>query len=144
MQATYAYRSIAQFARHVTGHSPEHVARNPFPEFHRPECRFHMDRKLLQAHDEGEHWDACCCGLFSRRKRLPADQEENLEGIGRFVENERTAAWEIEQDATDVESGRREEAVQAARVSGGNPQASLFSSCDVKHFTVSASYNPSI
>ncbi|KAH7931203.1 alpha/beta-hydrolase [Leucogyrophana mollusca] len=34
--AKYAYRSIAEFAKHVTQHSPEHLERNPFPELHRP------------------------------------------------------------------------------------------------------------
>ncbi|KAI0637973.1 alpha/beta-hydrolase [Trametes polyzona] len=34
--AKYAYRSIAQFVKHVTSHSAEHLARNPFPEFHMP------------------------------------------------------------------------------------------------------------
>lgn len=35
-QATYAYRSIAEFVRHVTHHDKEHLERNPFPELHRP------------------------------------------------------------------------------------------------------------
>lgn len=36
MQAKYAYRSIAEFVRHVTLNSEVHVAANPFPELHRP------------------------------------------------------------------------------------------------------------
>lgn len=32
MQAKYAYRSIAQFVRHVTGHPREYLERHPFPE----------------------------------------------------------------------------------------------------------------
>lgn len=35
-QANYAYRSIAEFVKHVTSHSQEHLDRNPFPELHRP------------------------------------------------------------------------------------------------------------
>lgn len=36
LQAKYAYRSIAEFVKHVTRQSAEHLARNPFPELHRP------------------------------------------------------------------------------------------------------------
>lgn len=35
-QANYAYRSIAEFVKHVTDHDEEHLERNPFPELHRP------------------------------------------------------------------------------------------------------------
>ncbi|CAL1701139.1 unnamed protein product [Somion occarium] len=34
--AKYAYRSIAEFIKHVTRYSPEHLEQNPFPELHRP------------------------------------------------------------------------------------------------------------
>ncbi|KAI0089132.1 alpha/beta-hydrolase [Irpex rosettiformis] len=34
--AKYAYRSIAEFVKHVTSHSAEHLVRNPFPEPHSP------------------------------------------------------------------------------------------------------------
>ncbi|KAL4249093.1 hypothetical protein ABKN59_005778 [Abortiporus biennis] len=34
--AKFAYRSIAEFVKHVTTNSEEHLARNPFPELHRP------------------------------------------------------------------------------------------------------------
>lgn len=34
--AKYAYRSIAEFVKHVTSQSAEHLERNPFPELHRP------------------------------------------------------------------------------------------------------------
>ncbi|ESK94434.1 putative lipase esterase from carbohydrate esterase family ce10 [Moniliophthora roreri MCA 2997] len=34
--AKYAFRAIAEFVKHVTGHSQEHLERNPFPELHRP------------------------------------------------------------------------------------------------------------
>ncbi|RDB22775.1 AB hydrolase superfamily protein C4A8.06c [Hypsizygus marmoreus] len=34
--ASCAYRSIAEFAKHVSDSSEEHLQRNPFPELHRP------------------------------------------------------------------------------------------------------------
>ncbi|KAI0751533.1 alpha/beta-hydrolase [Daedaleopsis nitida] len=34
--AKYAYRSIAQFVKHVIDNSEDHLERNPFPELHRP------------------------------------------------------------------------------------------------------------
>ncbi|KAF9028446.1 alpha/beta-hydrolase [Hymenopellis radicata] len=34
--ASYAYRSIAEFVKHVTDHDEKHLDRNPFPELHRP------------------------------------------------------------------------------------------------------------
>ncbi|KAI0824710.1 alpha/beta-hydrolase [Trametes gibbosa] len=34
--AKYAYRSIAQFVKHVTDSSEEHLLRNPFPDLHAP------------------------------------------------------------------------------------------------------------
>lgn len=36
LQARYAYRSIAEFVKHVTEHPAEHVECNPFPEHHLP------------------------------------------------------------------------------------------------------------
>ncbi|EIN10888.1 alpha/beta-hydrolase [Punctularia strigosozonata HHB-11173 SS5] len=41
--AKYAYRSIAQFVRHVTSHSSDHLAKNPFPEYHRPPAHIPSD-----------------------------------------------------------------------------------------------------
>lgn len=38
-QAKYAYRSIAEFVKHVTSYDEEHISRNPFPELHRPPSR---------------------------------------------------------------------------------------------------------
>lgn len=42
-QAKYAYRSIAEFIKHATSNSPEHLALNPFPELHRPPSEVSTD-----------------------------------------------------------------------------------------------------
>lgn len=71
-QARYAYRGIAQFARHVTTHPAEYLRENPFPEYHRPECRVHFDGKLFPDDDEhGQRWGLCCTGTCRRRTSNP-------------------------------------------------------------------------
>ncbi|KII94934.1 hypothetical protein PLICRDRAFT_33764 [Plicaturopsis crispa FD-325 SS-3] len=60
--AKYAYRSIAEFIKHVTSHSEEHLGRNPFPELHRPPSAISTDSNLERAHSRKErrrsafHW----------------------------------------------------------------------------------------
>ncbi|KAI0772028.1 alpha/beta-hydrolase [Trametes elegans] len=46
--AKYAYRSIAQFVKHVTDNSEAHLRRNPFPELHRPPS------EISESESEGE------------------------------------------------------------------------------------------
>lgn len=49
-QAKYAYRSIAEFIRHVTKYDEQHLRRNPFPELHRPpdDIPMEQDPELLR------------------------------------------------------------------------------------------------
>ncbi|EGO02176.1 hypothetical protein SERLA73DRAFT_49053 [Serpula lacrymans var. lacrymans S7.3] len=52
--AKYAYRSIAEFVKHVTQNSDEHLAQNPFPELHRPASHIssdsHSDKQNKTSH----------------------------------------------------------------------------------------------
>ncbi|EGO27799.1 hypothetical protein SERLADRAFT_435565 [Serpula lacrymans var. lacrymans S7.9] len=54
LQAKYAYRSIAEFVKHVTQNSDEHLAQNPFPELHRPASHIssdsHSDKQNKTSH----------------------------------------------------------------------------------------------
>ncbi|KAI0921632.1 hypothetical protein AcW2_006545 [Taiwanofungus camphoratus] len=50
--AKYAYNSIAQFVKHVTSYSQEHLDRNPFPELHRPSMEISDSDS-----EDGYHYD---------------------------------------------------------------------------------------
>jgi hypothetical protein len=51
-QAKYAYRSIAEFVKHVTTHDAEHLERNPFPELHRPLSKMPVDENSTTGRHE--------------------------------------------------------------------------------------------
>ncbi|KAI0031668.1 hypothetical protein K488DRAFT_51609 [Vararia minispora EC-137] len=110
--AKYAYRSIAQFILHVTSHSPEYVARNPFPEPHRPEFLAHTVQKPLRNQDDAVRGEGCCGCFPSRRRRVwPADAG-NQTCVDHYTENERIAAREVEEEGTESPSGMVNRAVQ--------------------------------
>ena len=69
MQAHYAYRSIAQFVKHVTRNSPEHLERNPFPELHRPPEDISPDDSSDEDDDR------------PRRPRQPSDRSSRFSGV---------------------------------------------------------------
>ncbi|KAF9464372.1 hypothetical protein BDZ94DRAFT_1256294 [Collybia nuda] len=48
--AKYAYRSIAEFVKHVTRHDPEHLKHNPFPELHRPPSEISPQVEVAERH----------------------------------------------------------------------------------------------
>lgn len=131
--AKYAYRAIAQFARHVTAHSTEHVARNPFPELHRPECAIHMDGKPSSTggdDEHGERWGFCCTGSsLGRRKPAPqsptGDVEEDLIGIKLYKDNERQVAEQVEEhveEHAEVEEGHEDQPGEVARRNESIPE----------------------
>lgn len=134
--AKYAYRAIAQFARHVTAHPLEHVARNPFPELHRPECAIHIDGKPGPNDDDDEHgerWGFCCTGSSSgRRKSTPqppsGDVEEDLAGIKLYKENERQVAVQVEghvEEQAEAEEGYEDQPEEVARKNERVPEVRL-------------------
>ncbi|KAF9534722.1 hypothetical protein CPB83DRAFT_211167 [Crepidotus variabilis] len=54
--AKYAYRSIGQFVKHITHYGQDHLARNPFPELHRPPDEvFNDDDHLTKGSKAGEN-----------------------------------------------------------------------------------------
>ncbi|KDQ64305.1 hypothetical protein JAAARDRAFT_64179 [Jaapia argillacea MUCL 33604] len=98
--AKYAYRSIAQFAKHVTEHSEEHLARNPFPELHRPLTSLSLE--------EEEMYDS---GRRRRRSNGKPAQSENApmrrptvdspREVGLYQENQDMANAEVREHLTD-------------------------------------------
>ncbi|KAH9942586.1 alpha/beta-hydrolase [Amylocystis lapponica] len=80
--AKYAYRSIAEFVKHVTGHSAEHLDRNPFPELHLPPS----DVSDSDSEDEAE-----CHDHDVKRSPKPSTPT----GVRRYKENEEKTKEEV-------------------------------------------------
>ncbi|KZP24716.1 alpha/beta-hydrolase [Athelia psychrophila] len=70
--ASYAYRSIAEFVRHVTQNDAEHLAVNPFPELHRPPLDVGLSADVEPDHD-GRHEAAENAAAMDRRQRSDVD-----------------------------------------------------------------------
>ncbi|GLB33981.1 putative steryl acetyl hydrolase [Lyophyllum shimeji] len=60
--AKYAYRSVAEFVKHVSQHDAEHLQRNPFPESHRPPAEMKVDNE-----DDADGSQACNVTKEDRR-----------------------------------------------------------------------------
>ncbi|KAA1466694.1 alpha/beta-hydrolase [Dentipellis sp. KUC8613] len=116
--AKYAYRSIAQFVKHVTMHSPDHIARNPFPELHRPECEIHADEEE-EVDDYAERRKA---QSQHRKYRLHRWKPRNSRGevvrivgdadgadVRLYKENEQVASQEVEENRAERMPGMEEE-----------------------------------
>lgn len=102
LQAKYAYRSIAQFVRHVTAHSPEHLERNPFPEYHRPPAPIPPGGKRQRRHSRPP--------LIGGRRsihRIVEDGEssDSSDDIAMFMENEDIALKEVNAGEVDKTAG---------------------------------------
>ncbi|TFY78435.1 hypothetical protein EWM64_g5576 [Hericium alpestre] len=122
--AKYAYRSIAQFVRHVTMHSPEHLSRNPFPELHRPECEIHLDEEACEDEDAHVHHHRMhrLRPHRSRKHVLNAEDADEV-GVRRYKENEDAVGREVVQDQADrmpgTEVENKEEVLPASCAADG-------------------------
>ena len=89
-QAKYAYRSIAQFVKHVTENSADHLDRNAFPELHRPRSRIY-DSSGSDA--ESPHLPG---SPSSKRPRIPKDlRSPNRSGVDLYQKNEAQVEDEV-------------------------------------------------
>lgn len=90
--AKYAYRSIAQFVRHVTTQSADHLERNPFPELHVP-----PDEPVSDSEEDDES--------HSTSQRVTKNDEKAVEdkmpiatsssGTDRYRQNQEKAKEEV-------------------------------------------------
>ena len=92
-QATYAYRSIAEFVKHVTSHSAEHLERNPFPELHLPPAEISESSSENAAHRDR--------GVRGAKMKHPLAREITPDDIQQYRANEETAKDEV--DAGEAE-----------------------------------------
>ncbi|KAI0265849.1 hypothetical protein BC834DRAFT_876659 [Gloeopeniophorella convolvens] len=111
--AKYAYRSIAQFVRHVTLHSADHIARNPFPELHRPECEIHMDHGHSPEPELEKHEKPPRRWLPHRSKKPEshkeqADKEGVVSDVQMYKDNEAVTAEEVRHDEVEKVPGNSE------------------------------------
>ncbi|KAH9894438.1 alpha/beta-hydrolase [Cubamyces lactineus] len=102
--AKYAYRSIAQFVKHVTDNSSEHLLRNPFPELHRPPSEISGSESEDEARPSGKHPSSKFHRSQHAKHPKPAsgplgsaDSEGDRTDIELYRSNEATAEREVKQ-----------------------------------------------
>ncbi|TFK43713.1 lipase/esterase [Crucibulum laeve] len=96
----YAYRSIAEFVKHVSQNNEEHLARNPFPELHRPPS-------VLSADSDSDE-EGCNHKLSKEKEKNASNSEqahtlskEDTPGIALFKHNEKVIAEELKHNETE-------------------------------------------
>ncbi|CCM05570.1 uncharacterized protein FIBRA_07797 [Fibroporia radiculosa] len=115
--AKYAYRSIAQFVRHVTTQSIDHLDRNPFPELHIP------PDDLLDIDSEEENyciWPEARHPVESGEKNTKEmDPVSSLHsGAEHFKRNEEKAKEEVEKGEAEQAPCGTEEVTNGSSPSG--------------------------
>ncbi|GJE84268.1 alpha/beta-hydrolase [Phanerochaete sordida] len=117
--AKYAYRSIAEFVKHVTTHDAAHLEQNPFPEFHIPPAAIldsasEDERDPHQSKHKRPRRQSSKFLSFMRRSRgtapVPVDSQVTRTDINLYRENEEIAKQEVESNSAAVEM--REDRVQ--------------------------------
>ncbi|KAF7798891.1 hypothetical protein EIP86_010119 [Pleurotus ostreatoroseus] len=121
-KAKYAYRSIAEFAKHVTQNPPEHVALNPFPELHRPPADIpdessssdedYDDDPVFPHAPKSENGSSASStssgrfsGLFKRERRPAPPPSSKHQDIRLYEANEEKLAIEVKEGKVEVGEG---------------------------------------
>ncbi|ETW83742.1 Esterase/Lipase [Heterobasidion irregulare TC 32-1] len=105
--ARYAYQSIAKFIKHVTCHSSEHLARNPFPELHRPQPDAQADGyasdDTSSSEDERQRRGrkATRSRWVSARHKVAGEKEISQHEAKLFKENEEVVTQEVKRNEAD-------------------------------------------
>ncbi|KAH9844100.1 alpha/beta-hydrolase [Rhodofomes roseus] len=108
--AKYAYSSIAQFVRHVTKQPPEHLARNPFPEFHIPPEDLDESEDDMDPPERPPAQHAVNDGEKVLRGKSPVDVPS---GQDDFRSNEKRAKEEVKEGAAEqLPAGTESESVK--------------------------------
>ncbi|KAI0787047.1 hypothetical protein BC629DRAFT_1593579 [Irpex lacteus] len=114
--AKYAFRSIAEFTKHVTSHSPEHLERNPFPEFHIPPAEINdpslSDEKEARKRKAAKK-NGSLMTMFSAKEDEGGDIQEKKASspssssqrsdVALYRENEEIAKEEVREGKTETE-----------------------------------------
>ncbi|KAF8076580.1 alpha/beta-hydrolase [Lyophyllum atratum] len=121
--AKCAYRSIAEFVKHVSNHDAEHLERNPFPEFHRPPLEI-----PIESSDDDEPFSVCSPNL----KKLGRGHEKTKTNVSEdddvklYKRNEANAAQEVKRDEVDMIS-------ESERINGSDTSNTLDGGNDVRN-----------
>ncbi|KAI9066431.1 alpha/beta-hydrolase [Trametes sanguinea] len=113
--AKYAYRAIAQFAKHVIDNSSEHLSRNPFPELHRPPSE--ISDSEAEDEDAAPRRQSHPNKKFHSSKRPPKlgrsiDSRGDQTDVERYRSNEAAAEQEVKEGkAEKIHSGASSETV---------------------------------
>ncbi|KAF8165523.1 lipase/esterase [Crassisporium funariophilum] len=112
--ARYAYRSIAEFIKHVSRYDEEHLERNPFPELHRPpddiqpdsdpEMQKHKKHRGLQKDkksESGSNYKKLGQKSGHQHHESSAQGSETSE-INLYRRNERMTSSEVKNDQADT------------------------------------------
>jgi hypothetical protein len=100
VQAKYAYRSIAEFVKHVTSHSSEHLERNPFPELHIPPAKIDDPEGEVEARSSRRKSGKSnsLMTIFQREdssKKSPSSTMRQRSDVLLYRENEAVAKEEV-------------------------------------------------
>ncbi|PSS35406.1 hypothetical protein PHLCEN_2v1561 [Hermanssonia centrifuga] len=106
-KAKYAYRSIAEFVKHVTSHSPGHLDRNPFPELHRPPSEIEDsgsedEDRPYRAESTSRLGSSTLSGLFKRHHEKAPTSEVVPEDIRMYRDNEKVTKLEVDRGQADM------------------------------------------
>ncbi|KAG5648902.1 hypothetical protein DXG03_000251 [Asterophora parasitica] len=102
--AKCAYRSIAEFVKHVSRYDAKHLERNPFPELHRPPTEI-----LVEAEANVDNHSSSM-NPTSKHSRIPAQSKETWRNrkaahaadVKIYKRNEEIVAEEVEHGEVDV------------------------------------------
>jgi hypothetical protein len=98
IQAKYAYRSIAEFVKHVSHYDAEHLKRNPFPELHRPPSEISPETEAVEKQPstlKSKLHD-------STRPEPESERKVSSSDVRMFKQNEATAKEEVGKKYTDA------------------------------------------
>ncbi|GBE80022.1 alpha/beta-hydrolase [Sparassis crispa] len=99
--AKYAYRSIAEFAKHVTSHSEEHLDRNPFPELRRAPSEISESES-----DDDDHCDRAVKNSRSTHSGHKLKEVEPHRGSAGGVKHHKENQEKVKEDVQAGETDR--------------------------------------
>ncbi|KAF5387616.1 hypothetical protein D9615_000559 [Tricholomella constricta] len=101
--AKCAYRSIAEFVKHVSRYDADHLERNPFPELHRPPTKIHVD---TEAHEDHPSALKASKNYLSRhgheKKRQAGQKSSDPSDVKLYKRNEANVSEEVKHGQTDI------------------------------------------
>jgi hypothetical protein len=102
-KAKYAYRSIAEFVKHVTNYDENHLERNPFPELHRPPSKISTDSEAEEGrrHRKKSKAKTTVKVVKPQLKTESSETDIMASGVRLYKDNENVVAQEVKNQGTE-------------------------------------------